>query len=303
MVLDTWHHFRGAAGNDLIRAIRADRVVAIQFSDGESQRVGADLEDTFKRRRLPGEGDFDLRSFLTIVTGMGVTAPVGVEVLSDELRKLGPQEPARRAADATRQVLAAAGQPTWPGALPVVPAPEYCAEAPILVLAGTRRNGQRGAVETWCGRGLMEAVDSDERAPGHRVRVVQGLGERQHRGHARVGTIEGLGPLIPGARRDRAADRLPQPGPRRAVVLIAEVGRRPEAEPLQQFREELPLDGGHGHVPAVRAGVRVVERRSSVEQVGVPLLAPGPGAAYGPDLLREHPDTVDHGDVNHLAAA
>jgi sugar phosphate isomerase/epimerase len=111
VVLDTWHHFRGAADNDLIRAIPADRVVAIQFSDGERQRVGTDLEDTFKRRRLPGEGDFDLRSFLATVTGMGVTAPVGVEVLSDELRKLGPHESARRAADATRQVLAAAGRP------------------------------------------------------------------------------------------------------------------------------------------------------------------------------------------------
>jgi sugar phosphate isomerase/epimerase len=111
VVLDTWHHFRGAADNDLIRAIPVDRVVAIQFSDGERQPVGTDLEDTFKRRRLPGEGDFDLRSFLVTVTGMGVTAPVGVEVLSDELRKLEPQESARRAADATRQVFAAAAQP------------------------------------------------------------------------------------------------------------------------------------------------------------------------------------------------
>jgi len=111
VVLDTWHHFRGAADNDLIRAIPADRVVAIQFSDGERERTGTDLEDTFKRRRLPGEGDFDLRSFLSTVAEMGVTAPVGVEVLSDELRKLGPQEIARRAADASRQVLAAAGQP------------------------------------------------------------------------------------------------------------------------------------------------------------------------------------------------
>ena len=110
VVLDTWHHFRGAADNDLIRAIPADRVVAIQFSDGERQRTGTDLEDTFTRRRLPGEGDFDLQSFLSTVADMGVTAPMGVEVLSDELRKLGPEETARRAACATRQVLAAAGQ-------------------------------------------------------------------------------------------------------------------------------------------------------------------------------------------------
>ena len=111
VVLDTWHHFRGAADNGLIRAVPADRVVAIQFSDGERQRTGTDLEDTFRRRCLPGEGDFDLESFLRTVNDMGVTAPVGVEVLSDELRTLGPQESARRAAAATRQVLAAAA---WP---------------------------------------------------------------------------------------------------------------------------------------------------------------------------------------------
>ena len=110
VVLDTWHHFRGAADNGLIRAIPADRVVAIQFSDGEQQRTGTDLEDTFKRRRLPGQGDFNLGSFLSTVEDMGVTAPLGVEVLSDELRKLGPQETARRAAAATRQVLAATRQ-------------------------------------------------------------------------------------------------------------------------------------------------------------------------------------------------
>ena len=35
VVLDTWHHFRGAADNDLTRAIPTNRVVAIQLSDGE----------------------------------------------------------------------------------------------------------------------------------------------------------------------------------------------------------------------------------------------------------------------------
>jgi sugar phosphate isomerase/epimerase len=116
VVLDTWHHFRGAADNDLIRAVPANRVVAIQFSDGEHQRVGTDLEDTFKRRRLPGEGDFDLRSFLSTVADMGVTAPLGVEVLSDQLRKLGPQKSARRAADATRKILASVRKPSDPAA-------------------------------------------------------------------------------------------------------------------------------------------------------------------------------------------
>jgi sugar phosphate isomerase/epimerase len=106
VVLDTWHHFRGTADDDHIAAIPADRVIAVQFSDGELRPVGTDLEDTFGRRRLPGSGDFDLRRFVRLVEGMGVTAPVGVEVLSDELRALPAEEVARRAAAATRSMLA-----------------------------------------------------------------------------------------------------------------------------------------------------------------------------------------------------
>jgi hypothetical protein len=43
-----------------------------------------------------------------MIEGMGVTAPVGVEVLSDEMRALPVADFTRRAAEATRSALAAA---------------------------------------------------------------------------------------------------------------------------------------------------------------------------------------------------
>lgn len=108
VVLDTWHHSRGTGENADLLAIPADRFVAIQISDGSYTRVGTELEDTFHNRRLPGDGDFELAELLALVAGHGVSAPVGVEVLSDELRKLDSATVAVRGAEATRAVLSQA---------------------------------------------------------------------------------------------------------------------------------------------------------------------------------------------------
>ena len=43
------------------------------------------MEDTSYRRRLPGEGEFDLVGFLQLLDDRGVTAPISVEILSNEL--------------------------------------------------------------------------------------------------------------------------------------------------------------------------------------------------------------------------
>jgi sugar phosphate isomerase/epimerase len=106
--LDIWHHRRGPGTDDMIRQIPADRVVTVQLSDGEHTVVDGDLDDTFRRRRLAGAGEFDVVGFIRMIEGMGVTAPVGVEVLSDEMRALPVADFTRRAAEATRSALAAA---------------------------------------------------------------------------------------------------------------------------------------------------------------------------------------------------
>jgi sugar phosphate isomerase/epimerase len=106
LAVDAWHFVR--SGNDLaaLGAVPPERVLGIQLDDGplaaEADLVAATLHD----RLLPGEGEFDLVSLCRALKGS--PAPVGVEVFSDALHALGPLEAARRAADATRAVLAKA---------------------------------------------------------------------------------------------------------------------------------------------------------------------------------------------------
>ena len=57
---------------------------------------------------MPGDGDFDLTGFLRLVDEMGVSLPLSVEVMSVGLQERPASEIARRLADATRAVVAAA---------------------------------------------------------------------------------------------------------------------------------------------------------------------------------------------------
>lgn len=60
------------------------------------------FEDTIDHRRLCGEGEFDVRGFVTTMPAAGYEGPWGIEVLNRELRKLPPEHLAERAAETTR---------------------------------------------------------------------------------------------------------------------------------------------------------------------------------------------------------
>lgn len=108
--VDSWHHFRGANDLDLIAAIPPDRIFVVQLSDGPHVRTEPDYYTDCTRHRLPpGEGDFDLTSFLRTLSAMGVPARYSLEVLSAELqRREPPTEIARLLAIRTREVVAEA---------------------------------------------------------------------------------------------------------------------------------------------------------------------------------------------------
>jgi sugar phosphate isomerase/epimerase len=105
LILDTWHLRRGHSTEASLREVPPGRIVAIQVSDGRYQVVDGDIDDTFRRRLLPGHGEFGLPDLLRLVASLGVTAPVGAEVLSDELRALPSAESAQLALEASRAVL------------------------------------------------------------------------------------------------------------------------------------------------------------------------------------------------------
>ena len=109
--LDSWHHFRGANDDDMLRAIPAEHIFTVQFDDGPRQRVDPDYyTDCTRHREVPGDGDFDLTGFLRLVAEMGVHLPLSVEVMSAKLHDQTATEITRRLAGATRAVVTAAGR-------------------------------------------------------------------------------------------------------------------------------------------------------------------------------------------------
>jgi 4-hydroxyphenylpyruvate dioxygenase len=105
LVFDTWHYFRGARDDALLEAIPGERIFALQISDAAAEPRGSLLSDTLRHRRLPGEGAFDLAAVVPIVARKQGLPPWGVEVLSEELWRLPPEEVGRRTGEALRRVV------------------------------------------------------------------------------------------------------------------------------------------------------------------------------------------------------
>lgn len=105
LCVDSWHVYRGD-GDEPLADLPPERVFVVQLDDGPTRPVDPDyLTDTLHHRQLPGEGEFPLSRFLSLLDGIGVSAPVSVEVLSDELDRLPPDVLAERAASTTRRQL------------------------------------------------------------------------------------------------------------------------------------------------------------------------------------------------------
>jgi sugar phosphate isomerase/epimerase len=105
VLLDAWHYFRGRPDEDRLRSMPADQINGVQLDDADAEPVGPSFEDTMLRRRLPGEGVFDLCGLLRVLEAIGVDVPYSVEVLSTEHQRLPVREAARRAFVSTSAVL------------------------------------------------------------------------------------------------------------------------------------------------------------------------------------------------------
>src|SRR5262249_19155146 len=82
VLIDCWHYFRGAADEAQLRRIPPAGVIGVQLDDADPERVGEPYEDTVLRRRLPGQGCFDLTGLVRALDEMGVAAPFSVEIIS-----------------------------------------------------------------------------------------------------------------------------------------------------------------------------------------------------------------------------
>ena len=106
LLVDTWHAHHDPLAGEALR--RAPRVKSVQVADVGSEAFTDYMTATMHARCLPGDGVADLVGWIRLLDAVGARAPLGIEILSDTLHALPPEEAARRAGQAMRGLLAAA---------------------------------------------------------------------------------------------------------------------------------------------------------------------------------------------------
>jgi sugar phosphate isomerase/epimerase len=86
VAIDTWHMSKLGIRPAELRRIPAEYLSWVELSDGRLGDMDDLVDETVNHRRLPGEGEFDLRAYVEVCQDMGYPGPWGVEVLSEELR-------------------------------------------------------------------------------------------------------------------------------------------------------------------------------------------------------------------------
>jgi sugar phosphate isomerase/epimerase len=101
IMIDLWHMVKLGISYEDIARIPSRFLLGIEINDGTLQCPWSLHEDTINYRRLCGEGEFDVKGFVSRMLQAGYTGPWGIEVLSKEHRKLSLEEAATRAFNTT----------------------------------------------------------------------------------------------------------------------------------------------------------------------------------------------------------
>lgn len=107
---DIWHFQRGGVPYAGLTDMQG-MVGWVELDDGRVGDLGSIISAQLDERRLPGEGDFDIAGFLSALAQAGYTGGMGVEILSNEMRALSPDEAARRSFAAARTLFERSAAP------------------------------------------------------------------------------------------------------------------------------------------------------------------------------------------------
>jgi sugar phosphate isomerase/epimerase len=102
LIIDVWHTERAHTPPADLARVPLAYIVGVELNDADAEPIGTLFEDTVLRRRLCGEGTFDLPGIIAALRTAGWDGPWGVEILSEEHRK-APLRPAVAAAFRTAQ--------------------------------------------------------------------------------------------------------------------------------------------------------------------------------------------------------
>jgi sugar phosphate isomerase/epimerase len=105
LMFDTWHFARTGGTVEQLAALPKGLITAVQISDRVPPAPGATYTPMFGRL-LPGEGVLPLVQWLEVILRRDRIPTIGVEVFSEELVAMKPEEAAGRVAKSTRAVLA-----------------------------------------------------------------------------------------------------------------------------------------------------------------------------------------------------
>jgi sugar phosphate isomerase/epimerase len=105
IMLDAWHYFRSDPDGVLLRSIPGTSILGVQLCDAPAVPEPEPLHATLHERLLPGDGELPLGGLLDDLRATGTTAPLGVEVFSDVLHALAPEEAGRMAGASLRRVV------------------------------------------------------------------------------------------------------------------------------------------------------------------------------------------------------
>ena len=100
VVVDAWHFFHGPSQWSDLDALPIGEVAFVQFSDHPALESDDLAYEMLQRRALPGQGQLDLGRFVSVFDDKGYDGMVGVEIMSEALRRLSYEEFARLAHDA-----------------------------------------------------------------------------------------------------------------------------------------------------------------------------------------------------------
>jgi sugar phosphate isomerase/epimerase len=107
LAIDTWHMAKLGIEPDDLRRIPERHLGWVELSDGRYENMPDLIDETVNHRRLPGEGEFPIRSYVAVCREVGYDGPWGVEVLSEELRNLPIDQIFDRAYETSMAQLAA----------------------------------------------------------------------------------------------------------------------------------------------------------------------------------------------------
>lgn len=104
ITLDTLHFFRSGSTLAHLRELPPEMIGLVQLADAPASAPEDIEEEMVTARLLPGQGGLDLQGIVNTLEAMGVTAPIGVEVFSNEVAQDPLAATARKWMDALRAV-------------------------------------------------------------------------------------------------------------------------------------------------------------------------------------------------------